>query len=348
MLFVLFGTIGDFGVKCRNYFEEKYKFKYIEKKIYDSKNPDLRGEVDGKFYGSLTAVKKCDFWYENKKRVIGFNFNQIESAVRGKENCLLTLSAHNIKLLRQLKATYGDYVTVICAYIDGLELEKMTIDRVGLTPEDIESRIVMGKEIKRLYIDYRKDFDDMVVYAGEESVFNFESLFKQFDFIYKKSLEKERKLNDKNYIDLPYEGREPYVFVSYSQKDGSIVKPFLEILRQNGCRVWYDKGIPKGVDWEIFLRDKIKRSKMILLFVSKNSMSKRSYVKKEMNIAKVLGVKMVAVRLDETDIDKEYVSVITKYQYIVSNEETFNRDEMEKYLLEAVDKKTIISKTDKK
>ena len=104
MLFVLFGTIGDFGVKCRNYFEEKYKFKYIEKKIYDSKNPDLRGEVDGKFYGSLTAVKKCDFWYENKKRVIGFNFNQIESAVRGKENCLLTLSAHNIKLLRQLKA----------------------------------------------------------------------------------------------------------------------------------------------------------------------------------------------------------------------------------------------------
>ena len=68
MLFVLFGTIGDFGVKCRNYFEEKYKFKYIEKKIYDSKNPDLRGEVDGKFYSSLTAVKKCDFWYENKKQ----------------------------------------------------------------------------------------------------------------------------------------------------------------------------------------------------------------------------------------------------------------------------------------
>ena len=47
----------------------------------------------------------------------------------------------------------------------------------------------------------------------------------------------------------PYEGEEPYIFVSYSHKDKALVIPLLNALHVAGYRIWYDKGIYGGHNW---------------------------------------------------------------------------------------------------
>ena len=44
----------------------------------------------------------------------------------------------------------------------------------------------------------------------------------------------------------PYEGKEPYIFISYAHKDSDRVFPILEELDRRGYRVWYDDGIAPG------------------------------------------------------------------------------------------------------
>lgn len=46
-----------------------------------------------------------------------------------------------------------------------------------------------------------------------------------------------------------YSGDKPYIFVNYAHSDAYVVVPTIEILRKNGFRVWYDKGIEAGTEW---------------------------------------------------------------------------------------------------
>ena len=341
MLVILFGTMGEFGNECIEYLKTKHKFEYVNKLIYD---PDLDKKIvdKKKNHVSYEEVDSCDFKYFNRKRYIGFNLSQFEEGIKGKKDILLTLSAHNIELIRTLKQMYTNYVTVICAYVDAVELEKMTFARADLSEQDKIERLEMAKEIKKLYIDYRSSFDELVVYAGEESVLNKKSLFKQFDYIIKKAKKKEKKMKNKDYVDLPFEGNDPYIFISYNHKDFKRVKIILTMLQQLRCRVWYDEDIKKGSDWEKVLKTRIKQSAMLLVFTSKNSMKKDSYVYTELKTAKDLKKKMVAVRLDKTEFLSDFADELLKYQYIDYLNDNFEIEQMEKELLEVVDKKVIL------
>ena len=56
----------------------------------------------------------------------------------------------------------------------------------------------------------------------------------------------------------PYEGREPYIFISYARKDKEEVLPYLDALSGAGYRLWYDKGIKAGDEWLKTLEEKVK------------------------------------------------------------------------------------------
>ena len=48
----------------------------------------------------------------------------------------------------------------------------------------------------------------------------------------------------------PYNGDEPYIFISYAHKDNSIVLPIVERMTQDGYRILYDEGITPGTEWD--------------------------------------------------------------------------------------------------
>ena len=56
----------------------------------------------------------------------------------------------------------------------------------------------------------------------------------------------------------PYEGTEPYIFMSYARKDWERVKPFLDALVGAGYRIWYDAGIQAGEHWTETLVEKVE------------------------------------------------------------------------------------------
>ncbi len=70
----------------------------------------------------------------------------------------------------------------------------------------------------------------------------------------------------------PYEGKAPYLFVSYSRKDAGIAYPLIERLARAGCRVWYDAGIQTGTDWPEVIAEHLSGCGAILTLMSQNGM----------------------------------------------------------------------------
>lgn len=69
----------------------------------------------------------------------------------------------------------------------------------------------------------------------------------------------------------PYEGREPFIFISYAHKNSAEVIPILERLDAAGYRVWYDDGIAPGSEWPEYIAEHLNASSVVLAFVSQES-----------------------------------------------------------------------------
>lgn len=74
----------------------------------------------------------------------------------------------------------------------------------------------------------------------------------------------------------PYEGTEPYVFVSYSHKDSVQVFEIIQVLQSQGLRIWYDKGIEWGSEWPDDIAEHISNCQCVMVFHSQNSKKSRN------------------------------------------------------------------------
>lgn len=70
-----------------------------------------------------------------------------------------------------------------------------------------------------------------------------------------------------------FEGRDPYIFVSYAHKNSDMVMPIIESLFNDKYRVWYDEGIAPGSEWPKNIEDHLKAASVVLVFVSKESLA---------------------------------------------------------------------------
>lgn len=69
-----------------------------------------------------------------------------------------------------------------------------------------------------------------------------------------------------------YEGREPYLFVSYAHLNNQQVMPVIESLFADKYRVWYDEGIAPGSEWPKNIEDHLRAAAAVLVFVSQDSL----------------------------------------------------------------------------
>ena len=71
----------------------------------------------------------------------------------------------------------------------------------------------------------------------------------------------------------PYEGNEPYIFISYAHKDSKRVYPVLEELNRRGYRVWYDDGIAPGSEWPENIAQHLSGCALTMAFISPASIA---------------------------------------------------------------------------
>lgn len=71
---------------------------------------------------------------------------------------------------------------------------------------------------------------------------------------------------------IPYEGREPYIFISYAHKDSDIVFPIIEAMYDRGFRIWYDAGIEAGTEWPEYIAEHLENASAVIAFLSNSAL----------------------------------------------------------------------------
>ncbi len=152
-------------------------------------------------------------------------------------------------------------------------------------------------------------------------------------------------------VDFPppfdsYNGKEPYLFVSYAHADSKIV--FAEISRLNklGYHIWYDEGIDPGNEWPEDIANAIVKAFVFLVFISSRAV-KSANVRNEINFALKQKKTFLAIYLEDTilpaglELQMGSIQAIMRYRM---NDESFFR-KMDKVLVQYFDTEKKNTKT---
>lgn len=109
----------------------------------------------------------------------------------------------------------------------------------------------------------------------------------------------------------------PQVFLSYAHEDRQIVLSFYRRLLIAGFQPWIDiKNLYPGQIWTEEIKRALSNSDFVLIFLTKNSISKEGYVNKEiksaLEIAKekpVGSVTLIPVKVDDVQVPKKYFNI---------------------------------------
>ncbi len=125
---------------------------------------------------------------------------------------------------------------------------------------------------------------------------------------------------------VPYEGNEPFIFISYSHKDREEVFKVLFNLQENGYRFWYDEGIDSGTESNEVIATTIEKCDYFIAFISANSLVSNT-CRLELNFAHNLDKNILIIYLDNATLPIVMrmrfgrLRAIHKYKY--ENEDDF-------------------------
>lgn len=317
MLLVLYGATAYMGYCSRNYLVNK-GYEAIEKKTFYPNDAGLMLPYMRRKQYTQKEVADSDFAYESNGRMIGFDRNQIIDSVRGRKNSVLTISIQNsdflVAFLKDIRATYGEYVNVVYAYLDSATGNE-TAAFSDISSEEYAARLEMNANIKQFFTENRELFDDVVIYGGRDSVFGLDFLYKQYDLILGRLQKKEKLLNSKMYVELPYSGSKPYLFVSYSHKDTQKVVPILSEMQRRGYRIWFDEGINCGDNWMKLISSKVENCKNFLCFISENSVTSTE-VRAEVTGARLKKIPIINIRENDAAFPFDIEMYISQFHIL--------------------------------
>lgn len=107
----------------------------------------------------------------------------------------------------------------------------------------------------------------------------------------------------------PYEGKKPYVFVSYSHQDSDRVLRIITLLHEQKYRVWYDEGIPAGCDWPANIDKHMRNAAAVLFFISASSLASKNCLR-EIKEAVRQQKPILSVRLDKAPLTGDWIALI--------------------------------------
>lgn len=101
-----------------------------------------------------------------------------------------------------------------------------------------------------------------------------------------------------NYF-TPYEGNEPYIFISYAHLNSPDVMRVVTDMHSRGFRIWYDEGIEVGSEWPECIAEHLASAHLMLAFISEAYM-KSDNCRREMHYALSKRIKVINVFLEQT------------------------------------------------
>ena len=124
---------------------------------------------------------------------------------------------------------------------------------------------------------------------------------------------------------VPYEGKENYIFVSYSHMDTDKVMPIIRRWTEEGYRVWYDDGISPGTEWPEVIAQHLNDCELFVSFLS-NSYMDSFNCRREIDFAVRKRKSFLAVFLEETELSlgvEMQISTVQSVDYYRTTPEIF-------------------------
>lgn len=121
-----------------------------------------------------------------------------------------------------------------------------------------------------------------------------------------------KKYNDKHNTSnfQVYEGKDPYIFISYKHADKNLISPLVKRLYDEGLNIWCDNGLEYGTDYDDIIDHKIANCSLFVIFITKRVIEKASdrneYMKKELDVANATNKKILPIFLDDVQLIGKY------------------------------------------
>ena len=131
----------------------------------------------------------------------------------------------------------------------------------------------------------------------------------------------------------PYEGKEPFLFISYSHADTEQVYKVLNRLYKEKFRIWFDETMEIGEDFREELRARIEQCTAFVLFVSNASMQSK-FCGMEIITAYKLNKRIYPIYIDE---DVTVPSVLSMILDNLQHVNGLNVDTEDKYIKKLID-----------
>ena len=103
--------------------------------------------------------------------------------------------------------------------------------------------------------------------------------------------------------------------MSYKRDDIDRVLPVIERVRGWGYRIWYDRGIPGGAEWDSLIEERLKSCALLLFFVSRGSVESK-YCRREVKYTDQLNKPILSVRLEPAELGHGLGMLLTQYQMV--------------------------------
>ena len=108
-------------------------------------------------------------------------------------------------------------------------------------------------------------------------------------------------MNERRILIAPYEGEEPFIFVSYSHRNRNDALSIVERLQKDGYRVWYDEGIHPGTEWDEYIAKYVANCSLFLALLSEEYLLS-SNCKDELNYARNKEKNRVLIYLQDIEL----------------------------------------------
>lgn len=106
---------------------------------------------------------------------------------------------------------------------------------------------------------------------------------------------------ENNHGILPYEGKSPYLFVSFEPDDWESISGILELMRDRGLRFWLGNSIPSGLDRDEAIAEHLEGSGCTVAFLSENYLNSLDTMD-ELNYSRDLNKPLLLVYMKPTQL----------------------------------------------
>ena len=119
---------------------------------------------------------------------------------------------------------------------------------------------------------------------------------------------------------VPYQGKEPYIFISYAHKDMDTVYSIISSLIEKGLRIWFDEGIDPGTEWDDNIAAHVQGCDSMIAFISANYLNSDN-CRDELNYARDLKKDRLLIYLEHVDLPAgmamrmNRIQAINRYNY---------------------------------